>query len=102
MTGRYPTEKAKKLLEEHESEIIKQLGPKAFELLTPAETAQELGLKERKGKPATIHIPDLIRQGWLEPAPGKNIGSAYQYYRWRVEFVKQFKRTYKTSEGAPS
>ena len=73
------------LLKEHKAEIIESLGASAFDLLTPQEAARLIGLDTTKG------IPELIRQGWLEPAPGKDIGTAHQYHHWRAEFVKRYK-----------
>jgi hypothetical protein len=74
------------LLAAHKAEIIESLGPSAFDVLTPQETAPLAGVKIDR-------IPDLIREGWLEPVPGKDIGRAHQYYRWRAVFVQQFRKT---------
>ncbi len=81
-------QKAVKLLKKHEKAFKKELGPVAFELLTPIQTANELSV----GVP---RLGDLVRQGWLAPVPGKDVGHAHQYYRWRVEFVKRYRTTYK-------
>lgn len=86
MTTKRPVKKIEKLLQLHEVEIVRELGPTAFDLLTPQEVASELDINAKI-------IPDLLRQGWLEPVPGKSIGSAYQYYRWRVQFVKRFRQS---------
>lgn len=85
---RKPTIKAQRLLDTHEASVIKELGPAAFELLTPAQTARELSVEPSR-------ISDLVRQGWLAGAPGKDVGMAHQYYRWRVEFVKRYKASRK-------
>lgn len=82
-----PTEKAKQLLASHQLDIIEELGTTAFDLLTPAEAAKEIDVP-------TSRLPDLIRQGWLAYVPGKDIGSAHQYYRWRAEFVKRYRGQY--------
>ena len=86
--------KAAKLLQEHEATLIKELGPTAFDLLSPRQTAEALAIPVPR-------ITDFVRQGWLEPAPGQDVGHAHQYYRWRVEFVKRYKATYKTNEKQP-
>ena len=79
------------LLERHKPEIIEQLGAKAFELLTPRQARDELGVNSTR-------IPDLVRQGWLEPAPAEyNVGPAHLYFRWRVEFAKRHRRKYRKS-----
>lgn len=88
---KHAVEKVPKLLDDHKNTLIEELGPRAFELLSPRQVMEELGIS--KG----ARIPDLIRQGWLEPAQGQDIGPAHLYYRWRVEFVKRFKRSYKRS-----
>lgn len=79
------------LLKEHKTDLILEMGSAAFDLMTPQETAKYIGLD------ATKRIPELIRQGWLEPAEGKDIGTAHQYHRWRVEFVKRHKKVRKNS-----
>jgi len=79
--------KATTLLEQHEAALIKELGPSAFDLLSPRQVASELEVDVPR-------ITDLVRQGWLEAAPGQDVGHAHQYYRWRVEFVKRYKTTY--------
>jgi hypothetical protein len=85
--------KASRLLRQYRSSMIEELGPTAFELLTPYETARELGIPSKR-------IPELNRQGWLEAAPHKDIGTAHQYYRWRVTFTKRFKTTYSKKNTA--
>lgn len=75
------------LLEQHKADIMERLGVQAFDLLSPQDVARELNIRVER-------ISDLVRQTWLAPAPGKSIGSANLYYRWRVEFVKQYKKTY--------
>jgi hypothetical protein len=84
-------QKAVKLIKKHEKMLIRELGPSAFELLSPKQTAKELLRDEHK----VSQLGDLIRQGWLAPAPDKDVGHAHQYYRWRVEFVKRYRTTYK-------
>ena len=79
------------LLAAHKGEIIEQLGASAFDVLPPKETAAIVGVKGDR-------IPDLIREGWLEPVPGKDIGQAHQYYRWRAVFVQQFRKTRQKKE----
>jgi hypothetical protein len=74
------------LLDTHKTAIIEELGVSAFDILPPKEVAIMVGV-------AGSRIPDLIREGWLEPAPGKDIGQAHQYYRWRVVFVQRFRKT---------
>lgn len=96
MTGKRDSDKAKRLLDQHKTAIIEALGNRAFDMLTPSEVASELGLSH------TRRIPELIRLGWLEPIPNKDVGKAHQYYRWRVEFVKQFKQPRKQKEIVPS
>jgi len=81
-------QKAGKLLRKHEKSLIRELGASAFDLFTPAQTANELNV----GVP---RLGDLVRQGWLAGAPDKDVGHAHQYYRWRVEFVKRYRTTYK-------
>lgn len=80
--------RAAQLLEEHELEIIKELGASAFDELSPKEVADILGYTKTK------HLTDLVRQTWLAPIPGKKIGSANLYFRWRVEFVRRYKKRY--------
>jgi hypothetical protein len=87
MQKQHKNEKAKRLVTKHQLEIIEELGPRALDLLTPGEAAGVLDIE-------TMRIPDLIREGWLAAAPGKDIGSAHQYYRWRVELVKRYRRRY--------
>jgi hypothetical protein len=96
MAGKRDSDKAKRLLAEHETSIIKQLGSRAFDMLTPAEVAIELRLE------STRRIPELMRLGWLESVPDKDVGKAHQYYRWRVEFVKKYKQPRKAKETIPS
>ncbi len=79
-------ERIEDLLREHKTELLEELGSSAFDLLTPQETASMVGVNAKR-------IPDLLREGWLEPAPGKDVGRAHQYYRWRVVFVQRFRRT---------
>jgi hypothetical protein len=83
------------LLDQHKTEIIEQLGTSAFEVMTPQEVADDLKLTTTK------RIPELIRQGWLAPIPGKDIGSAHQYYRWRAEFVKRYKQPRQEKNESP-
>ena len=85
-------QKAAKLLQKHEKSLKKELGKSAEELLTPRETASELFSNADK----VPLLGDLVRQGWLAPAPDKDVGHAHQYYRWRVEFVKRYRTTYNT------
>lgn len=76
------------LLKEHKAEIMEELGASAFDLLSPKQVEKQLGAAPS----------ELTRQGWLEPAPeDKNVGPAHLYYRWRVEFVKRFRKPYKSS-----
>lgn len=92
-----PDRKAGKLadlLEKHKAEVIEHLGPRAFDILTPYETAQVIGISVKR-------LPDLIREGWLEPIPGKDIGRAHQYYRWRAVFVQQFRKTRPKGNSSP-
>lgn len=84
-------QKAVKLLKKHEKMLIRELGASAFELLTPKQTAKELLGFESK----VSQLGDLVRQGWLAAAPDKDVGHAHQYYRWRIEFVKRYRTTYK-------
>ena len=79
-------EKIASLLAAHKGAIIEQLGASAFDVLTPQEAATLAGVDTKR-------VPDLIREGWLEPVPGKDIGRAHQYYRWRAVFVQQFRKT---------
>jgi hypothetical protein len=81
-------QKAVKLLRKHEKPLIRELGASAFDLLTPTQAANELSV----GVP---RLGDLVRQCWLAAAPDKDVGHAHQYYRWRVEFVKRYRTTYK-------
>jgi hypothetical protein len=90
------SKKVTDLLKEHKAEVIEDLGASAFDLLTPQETAALAGVEETK------RLPELIRQGWLEPAPGKDIGTAHQYYRWRAEFVRQYKKSINRKKVASS
>lgn len=76
------------LLEQHQLSLIEELKSSAFDLLSPAQVADELELDHTK------ELTDLVRQGWLVAAPGQQIGPANRYFRWRVEFVKRYKRTY--------
>ena len=85
MTDR-KSDKVTTLLDRHKTEVIEELGPTAFDILTPHETAQVAGIDVKR-------IPDLIREGWLEPVPGKDIGRAHQYYRWRAVFTQRFRKT---------
>ena len=86
MTQTRSAKKINDLLDKERIGIIESLGRSAYDLLTPAEAAQELGVSVKL-------IPDLIRHGWLEKVPGKDIGRGHQYYRWRVLFTKQFRQT---------
>lgn len=79
-------ERVSSLLEAHKTELIEELGPRAFDTLTPQETAQIAGVDAKR-------LPDLLREGWLEPIPGKDVGRAHQYYRWRAVFVQRYRRT---------
>lgn len=79
--------RAATLLEQHRTAIIDELGPAAFELLSPKQVADELKI----GVP---RMTDLVRQGWLAGVPGHDVGHAHQYYRWRVEFVKRHRSTH--------
>ena len=84
-------QKAAKLLEKHEKALRRELGKSAEDLLTPSQVAEALfGYADQ-----TPRLGDLVRQGWLVPAPEKDVGHAHQYYRWRVEFVKRYRTTYK-------
>ncbi len=74
------------LLAAHKAEIIENLGASAFDVLSPKETAAIVGVDR---------LSDLIREGWLEPIPGKDIGQAHLYYRWRAVFVRQYRKTRK-------
>lgn len=84
---RRKVKKVPELLRLHKDTIINELGPRAYELLTPSQVRSELDIDS--GKKAAL--PDLIRQEWLEPAHGYDAGPAHLYYRWRVEFIKRFK-----------
>lgn len=88
-------EKVADLLEQQKTAVIEQLGPRAFEILTPYETAQVIGIDVKR-------LPDLIREGWLEPVPGKDIGRAHQYYRWRATFVHQLRKTRHKEDTSPA
>lgn len=79
-------EKITSLLEAHKIGVIEELGPRAFDMLTPQETAQIAGVDAKR-------LPDLLREGWLEPIPGKDVGRAHQYYRWRAVFIQRYRRT---------
>lgn len=81
-------QKAADLLKKHEKALRRELGKSAEELLTPKQTANELNTP-------VPNLGDLVRQGWLAPAPDKDVGHAHQYYRWRVEFVKRYRTTYR-------
>jgi hypothetical protein len=81
--------RAVKLLEEHKVSLIESLGASAFDLLTPKQVAGVLSIDVSR-------ITDLTRQGWLASAPEEyDVGNAHLYYRWRVEFVKRYKTSYK-------
>ena len=82
--------KATDLLRQHETALIKELGQSAFQLLSPRQAASELDMPVPR-------LTDLVRQGWLEAAPGQDVGHSHQYYRWRIEFVKRYKTIYQTS-----
>ena len=84
--------KAATFLAQYETALIKELGQAAFELLSPRQVAVELAI-------SVPRITDLVRQGWLEAASGQDVGHAHQYYRWRVEFVKRYKRTYQKEKN---
>lgn len=87
---KHVVQKVPGLLDKHKAEIMEELGKSAFDLLSPKQVATELDVDTRK-------LPDLVRQGWLAPAPVPSIGTANLYYRWRVEFVKRHKKTYQKS-----
>jgi hypothetical protein len=87
-TKKRKTKKAADMLELHESNLIKELGASAFDLLTPARAAKEIGLPVGR-------ITDLVRQGWLASVPDEHAGPAHLYYRWRVELIKRYRRKYK-------
>jgi len=89
-------EKATKLLKKYEKALVRELGKSAEDLLTPKQTALVLFEDESK----VPRLGDLVRQGWLAPAPDRDVGHAHQYYRWRVEFVKRYRQTYKKKESA--
>lgn len=95
MANKNKVQKVDELLQRHKASLIEQLGASAFDTLTPHETAEEIDINSTR-------IPDLIRQGWLEPAPNKDVGRAHQYYRWRVMFVKQFKQRYNKKDKIPA
>lgn len=86
--------KTDELLEAHKAEIMESLGNSSFDLLSPKQVATELGGIDTK------KLPDLVRQGWLAPAPVPSIGTANLYYRWRVEFIKRYRRTYNKEKSA--
>lgn len=94
MPSERKADKVANLLDTHKTAIIEQLGPAAFDILTPQETAQVAGIDVKR-------IPDLIREGWLEPVPGKDIGRAHQYYRWRAVFVQRFRKTRQKQKKTP-
>jgi hypothetical protein len=79
--------KAAILLDKHEAALIKELGSKSFDLLTPKQTADRIDIPVGR-------LGDLVRQGWLASIPELNAGSANLYYRWRVEFVKRYRAPY--------
>lgn len=88
--------KVEDLLRKHKAEIIEELGAAAFDLLSPRQARIALGLEHEDRRKREQAIPELTRQGWLEPAPAdSDVGSAHLYSRWRVEFVKRFKKSYK-------
>jgi hypothetical protein len=83
------------LLNEHQLPLIEELKASAFDLLSPRQVASELNIEP-------VDLPDLVRQGWLAPAPNQKIGSANLYYRWRVEFAKRYRRRYqKNTQNTP-
>jgi hypothetical protein len=86
-----PTERAHKLLEMHETAIIKELGSTAFDLLTPKQSAALLGIEVPR-------LSDLVRQGWVEPSPAEMIGPAKLYYRWRIEFARRYRGKHSKKE----
>lgn len=81
------------LLEQHRGGIIEEMGASAFDLLTPAQVASELGV-------SVSTLPDLVRQSWLAGS-GQKAGNAHLYYRWRVEFARRYRKPYgrKAAEG---
>lgn len=84
--------RAKPLLEQHKTSLIEEMGTAAFDLLTPKQVADILGVSASR-------LPDFIRQGWLASAPEEHdVGHAHLYYRWRVEFVRRYRTTYKKRE----
>jgi hypothetical protein len=85
------TRKVATLLEQHEEALKAELGASAYDLLSPRQTSVILGVEPGR-------ITDLTRQGWLEPAPVEKIGPAKLYYRWRVEFVRRYRKTYSKRE----
>lgn len=87
-------QKAFKMLKKHEKSLIRELGKSAEDLLTPRQAALALFEDEHK----VARLGDLVRQGWLAPVPDKDVGHAHQYYRWRVEFVKRYRQTYRKKE----
>lgn len=94
MKERKKADRAKDLLDKQKTTIIEELGQSAFDLLPPRETAELIGVEAKR-------IPDLLREGWLEPAPGKDVGHAHQYYRWRAVFVQRFRRTRQKADATP-
>ncbi|GAC1468915.1 MAG: hypothetical protein PVS3B3_24870 [Ktedonobacteraceae bacterium] len=88
---KHKAEKILELLQTHEMPLIKELGSSAFDLLSPARAASEIGVN-------TSRITDLVRHGWLTYVPNMSAGPAHFYYRWRVEFVKRHKRTNKSKD----
>lgn len=86
--------KVPELLEKHKADIMEELGKSAFDLLAPRQVAKELNDMDAR------RLPDLVRQGWLAPAPVPPIGTANLYYRWRVEFIKRYRRTYSKEKSA--
>jgi hypothetical protein len=94
MPQRRTSQKAQELIQQHKGAIIEELGPHAFDLLTPQEVATELEIETKR-------IPEYIRWGWLDPVPGKDVGSAHQYYRWRVESVKRLKKPRQRKDKTP-
>ena len=92
--GDRKAEKIEGLLTTHKTAIIEELGASAFELLPPRETATVIGISSDR-------VPDLIREGWLEPVPGKDIGQAHLYYRWRAVFVQRFRKTRQKKQRTP-
>lgn len=80
--------RAKQMREQHQAEIILELGPAAFDLLSPKETAHLLGIP-------TPGLINLIRNSWIVPAPAHfDIGHAHRYFRWDVELARRYRRQY--------